>query len=43
VIRADPALLLNGKIGKTLESVGLKANQYNRTTLNKMLKAEGLK
>ena len=43
VIRADPALLLNRKIGKTLESVGLKANQYNRTALNKMLKAEGLK
>ena len=42
LIKADPSLL-QGKTGATLESVGLKANQYNRTTLNQRLKDEGLK
>ena len=42
MVEADPSIL-QGKIGPTLESVGLKANQYNRTTLNKRLKEKGLK
>ena len=42
MVEDDPSIL-QGKIGSTLESVGLKPNQYNRTTLNKRLKEKGLK